>query len=979
MLLEEAANWLGWPESESILTPTGAGANVYAQLIKQKIGGALKRKYPSLVVETGLLTPDPSGADTSAPLAIVCQFPSGASDEALREAHRLAWNFSRAALLVTLEPHRLLAWSCLREPGLDDDAIRICELLDNKTAKKRQDEIRELLHWVSLITGNLQKRLPRYFPSDGRADALLLKNLKYVRKALLENEPTLEQGYCHDLLARIVFTQFLFDRKDSDGKPFFSEALLARLRDEGVLKEKYAELAPILADKDETYALFRWMDERFNGDLFPGKAGQSDAEREAAWQAERSVVNPHHLQRIAELVSGNLDVRDRQLTLWRYYAFDIIPLEFISSIYEEFLKDNRDISKAYYTPPQLVDYVLDAVLPWEGDDWDLRILDPACGSGIFLVKAFQRLIHRWRGQHDRDPQVSDLKPLLANNFFGVDINPDAVRVACFSLYLAMIDAIDPKHYVTREKVFPRLRGTNLLQADFFDETIPGIRTDTNAGSFDLVVGNAPWGRKSIESTSSKGTGIFVRERGKPREITKAELWARNNQWPVANKDIGTLFVSKGLSLTKESGRCAMIQSATSWLYQRGEPAQDLREKLFASFTVDEITNLSALRRELFTDVIGPACVLVAGRYTPKPGDTLLYLTPKPRRSADGTPDFRIEPQDVNRISHEEAANDPLVWSVLALGGRRDLYLIRRLLQYPTLAKLKAEGKVQTRRGVGPGTKKELPQIKDKSYFDGDRFPNDHSLELNADVFPAWGNRCVTENDSTNFEAFKNPQLLIKYSYVSELDRFQAALVRSNDPEWGVICKKTHLSVRDNAPDSEHIRRALPIYNSFLTTYFLFMTGSQGLYTTAVPTNELLHVPLAGPVTDFSRFDEHINAFVRDAFSLTEADSTIIEDFLDITLPGVVHKTPGPGRQATNRRIKESQEPELSSFAETAIRVLKATFGGDKPVSATIYREPPGTNPLPARMLTMHLMRIPTNVTADSAHRDRSPALSATGV
>ena len=112
-------------------------------------------------------------------------------------------------------------------------------------------------------------------------------------------------------------------------------------------------------------------------------------------------MKPEHLKLLADLVSGTIDTTDRQLRLWPQYSFDTIPLEFISSVYEEFLTEDRDANKAYYTPSHLVDYVLDAVLPWDGDEWNLRILDPACGSGIFLVKAFQRLIHRWRRARTR--------------------------------------------------------------------------------------------------------------------------------------------------------------------------------------------------------------------------------------------------------------------------------------------------------------------------------------------------------------------------------------------------------------------------------------------------------------------------------------------------------------------------------------------------------------------------------------------------
>lgn len=595
MLLEQAAKWLGWPKSQQILDPKGEGVRACARLAKLKIGESIQRRYPDLLVETGILTPDPNGDGTATPLAVICQFPKGASDEALREAHRLAWNFSQTAILVTLEPHRLMAWSCLQDPDQTEEMRQVCEFSDSSGSGTEQERIRELLHWVSLVTGHLQKQMPSHFQSSGRADALLLKNLRYIRKELIAQG--LDRDYCHDLLARIIFTQFLFHRKDSGGKPFFSKSLLTK-KCGGKLQKVYSDLPSILRNKEDTYTLFRWMDARFNGDLFPGVAAQTDDEREAAWQAEKDAVQDEHLRLLADLVSGEIDTIDRQLLLWPQYSFDTIPLEFISSVYEEFLNEDRDANKAYYTPPSLVDYVLDAVLPWGGTEWDLTILDPACGSGIFLVKAFQRLIHRWRQAHDRDPLVRDLKPLLANCLRGVDINPDAVRVACFSLYLAMADAIDPKHYVTREKVFPPLRGTRLVQADFFDEKIGSLLTGDDSPAFDRVIGNAPWGDTSIKQTSEQivvDVPASGRRKAKALNITKAENWARVNQWPVTNNDIGPLFVARGLGLLSDNGRLAMLQPAPPWLYQRGKPALDLRKKLFQSFTVDEITNLSALR------------------------------------------------------------------------------------------------------------------------------------------------------------------------------------------------------------------------------------------------------------------------------------------------------------------------------------------------------------------------------------------------
>ena len=970
MLLEQAHRWLGWPTPERIFDPQGAGARATWEFAKRKINDSLKQTFPQLKVETGILVLNSDSADTTAPLAVVCQFANGASDKVLNEAHRLAWSFSRTSLLVTLEPHRIIAWTCYCDPNQPEALRRVCELPTppgfKPSGSPEQRNVRDLLHWVSLITGHIQRQRPNYFPVDGRADALLLKNLRHVRGELIAKG--LPTNFCHDLLARIIFTQYLFHRRDGDGKAFFSPSLLDRLKKDGILQPTHYDLGSILQNHDATYALFRWLDDRFNGDLFPGKEDSSAADRDAAWQAESDAVRPDHLQLLADLVSGTIDTTDRQLRLWPQYSFDTIPLEFISSVYEEFLNEKKYETKAFYTPSHLVDYVLDAVLPWDGDEWDLRILDPSCGSGIFLVKAFQRLIYRWRRANGREPLVSDLKPILARNLTGVDINPEAVRVACFSLYLAMADAIEPKHYVTREKVFPPLRGKRLIANDFFDESNSGFQTHEDNGTFDLVIGNAPWGDKSIKKTSDIAATFSPNPRKKKdAPPTNAEAWAKAHHWSVANNDIGPLFLAKGLELVRDDGKVAMVQPAGPWLYHRAEPAMQLRKRLFETCTVDEVTNLSAIRRELFTDAIGPACIIVVGKEQPSPETELSYFAPKPlktsrptkpRKSKTPIGNFTIEPQDVSHVSHHEAANDPLVWPVLSMGGRRDLNLIRKLSSLETLAKLKAKNEVMTREGVVPGDrKKELLELKDKPYLDAPRFAEDVFLELNAATVPRWEEpRVHSLHGIKHFEEFKNPQLLIKQGYSVESGRFRAALVRSNDPTWGVICNQTYLSIRDLSPEMRHNHAACMVYNSLFAVYFLTLTGSRmGHYITEVPTKELMTVPLPRSPVDLagvSSFDE-IDELTRKLFSLTKADWAVIEDLLEFMLPDALRKTPGPGRQKTKRNDShDGAEPELSVYAQTMFRVLKGTFGSDKAVAATIYQEPHG-QPLPVRMVTLH--------------------------
>ncbi len=189
-----------------------------------------------------------------------------------------------------------------------------------------------------------------------------------------------------------MFVQFLFHRRDNQGRAALTPDWLHRQYESKTLSGVYTDLESILRNHADAYALFRLLNGRFNGDLFPGKA--SDPQRqEQEWRAEMKEVKPQHLELLADFVGGKMQIRIGQQSLWPLYSFDVIPLEFISSIYEAFVTKDKG---THYTPAYLVDIVLDTCLPWDGDEWDVKVLDPACGSGIFLVKAFQRLVYRWR-------------------------------------------------------------------------------------------------------------------------------------------------------------------------------------------------------------------------------------------------------------------------------------------------------------------------------------------------------------------------------------------------------------------------------------------------------------------------------------------------------------------------------------------------------------------------------------------------------
>ena len=481
--------------------------------------------------------------------------------------------------------------------------------------------------------------------------------------------------------------------------------------------------------------------------------------------------SPDPLLVIGSLAFDDLDMPSGQGCLWPQYAFDVIPLEFISSIYETFVTERAANEGIFYTPPHLVDFVLDQVLPWESDQWDLTVLDPACGSGIFLVKAFQRLIHRWkRANPGSQIRAETLRRLLERNLFGVDKDRHAVRVACFSLYLAMCDEIDPRHYWT-QVVFPPMRNHRLICADFFQENSEGFRTDEDGGSYDLILGNAPWGEKLLTDA--------------------ARAWAKQNgDWPLANLGIGALFLPKSAKLLKNGGRVALIQSASSLLFNRQPRAVTFRQKLLSSYRVEEIINLSALRFRVFRrkahatkTSVSPACVVILTPNVPIAENRITYVSPKHVDQVFDDFQIIVEPHDRCTLTVREAASDAVVWSTLMWGSNRDRALLKRLQDHPTLASPGRDYQIKRREGIIFGDRqKSHPQLAKRRMLDQKTFPAGSLLKLNVDELPTFGKAKTHSRDSTDFTAFECPQLIIKQGWQKEAARFQARLADSKSSD-----------------------------------------------------------------------------------------------------------------------------------------------------------------------------------------------------
>ena len=943
-LLDLACEKFNWPPRGDIMNPRGAGPNVIVNLAKRKLKTAIKQL--DLEVEIGILAANPNSDKTEDPLAIVCEFNNKIPEDKLRILQRLAWSFSHSPVLVTIEPSLLRAWTCWNKPL--EENTPLTKLLVQKYSPDRADLFDEdslsgqaanSLQWIELVSGEFLKKHSKYFRRNQRADQLMLGDLRCLRGKLLDKK--LPQDICHDLIARIIFIEFLFQRKDSKGNAALNKRVLKSLHDKGVLLNLHKDFVSVLKSHDETYRFFKELNDRFNGDLFPGK-GETSEDREKEWQAEMDEVKESHLKLLVQFVSGKMEVSTGQYCLWRRYAFDVIPLEFISSIYEEFVSSKTEAEEkenkgTHYTPAFIVDFILDEVLPWNSKKWNLKILDPACGSGIFLVKAYQRLLYRYK-KSQGTLKIKDIRGLLENNLFGVDINRDAVRVASFSLYLAMCDEIDPKHIWPKNVRFPRLRDKKLIESDFFAENKGGFQTDHDQGTYDLVIGNAPWGHDIATDLASK--------------------WAVRNQrdtWQIQYKSPGPLFLVKAAYLAKKNGLISMIQPAQALLTNRQKKAVDFRNKFFNKYKVNKIINLSILRFGLFKDSISPACIVELTPKTPD-GEAFKYICPKPTYSKEDDYKILIEPNDINCIFPEEAANENEIWSTLMWGGRRDLALIRMLKEKNNLGKFSKEGWVNKRQGIIRGDrKKDQKAIKGKPILETNSVPPGTFLFIDPQKLPKNNDIQVHSRDSTDFTAFSTPQLIIRQSWKSK-ERFSSFLVPFNKSIDGIICSRSYISVHANKDYSGLLEAACLSYNSILAVYYLFLTsGRCSAYIPEALVEEIMAVPLPdheeGAINTMVNYRD-IDLHIRKIFKFKDAEWVLIEDLFDYTLPSFKSDTTLVGKQTTRGSDHEKKDI-LEDYCCYFSKVLKAGFGEEKNISATIFAET-GNSLLPVRLVAIHL-------------------------
>ena len=175
-------------------------------------------------------------------------------------------------------------------------------------------------------------------------------------------------------------------------------------------------------------------------------------------------------------------------------------------------------------------------------------------------------------------------------------------------------------------------------------------------------------------------------------------------------------------------------------------------------------------------------------------------------------------------------------------------------------------------------------IAGRPILDTPNFPDSVFLVLDPSTLPTNTDAATHSRDSTNFEAFEAPQLIIKQSWIHAEGRFRAAWVKAESCK-GVICVQSYVSVHAGTEDEGVLESACLVYNSNFALYWLYMTNHWlATFVAKATVSDLLLLPLPpleSPQLDsLGYFDyEAVDELVRQSLGLEDTDWALISDSL----------------------------------------------------------------------------------------------------
>ncbi len=545
--------------------------------------------------------------------------------ESAFQVRRYGWN-SGVSVSILTNFEEFIVYDCSKKPSsTDSTSVGRLKYFTYDQLLKEFDFIYDIFSHEAVVKG----RFDNYVKSDTAKKGTqtpdkefvvsLEKWRRFIAIDIAKNNLKLNEDDINFavqlIIDRLIFLRFCEDR--------------------GV--ETYGQLKSAVS-KGDSYknlcAIFKTADDKYNSGLFDFKKDQIT----------------QHLKVTNKIIKGIIEDLYTPLS---EYDFKALPVEVLGNAYEQFLGKVIRINKAhhaiieekpavrkaggvYYTPQYIVDYIVGNTLgklingktPKEIEK--IKIVDPACGSGSFLLGAFQYLLNYHSVYYHNNGyatkkikdnpltlhgtlSTSEKKKILINNIYGVDIDSNAVEVSKLSLLLKCMEgetsaSIEQQITMFHERVLPDLDnnikdGNSLIDTDFYDNEIDlGFEKKIKPFSwkkkfpevfkqngFDAVIGNPPYVRQEL------------------LDKTQQDYFEKKYQVYNGVADLYSYFFERGINLLREDGYFGIIV-ANKWMRANyGEPLR----KWLKNQNIIEIIDFGDL--PVFQNVTTYPCIIIAGK------------------------------------------------------------------------------------------------------------------------------------------------------------------------------------------------------------------------------------------------------------------------------------------------------------------------------------------------------------------------------
>ena len=742
-----------------------------------------------------------------------------------------------------------------------------------------------------VASANIWRRVPSWFDANARVDRKLLANLSTVVSRLkkggfFEGEEDYEFGRMAELLmGQLLFVSYL-EHREIVGTTYRKRRNVARLH----------ELVAA-ADRQGLWALINSLRSDFNGDFL---GDDSHDLWTALTDGGFHLIN--QFLRRTNMQTGQGD-------FWNY-DFSYIPVELLSGLYESLLSDEQQAKDgAYYTPRHLAMLAVDQAFENSSDPLSETIFDGACGSGILLTTAYRRLIALSEAREGRQLCFSERAGLLKRRIFGGDINFVACRVTAFSLYLSLLEGLDPADILEAQEregtKLPSLNGTNLAHgekgADFFREehVFVGRR-------FSLVISNPPWAEP--EGTS----------------WTSADTWTERVKAPFVRRQIAGAYSLRAIDFLEPRGRICLILPIGQFL---GPTSAGFVSHLMALYRPCRLINFGDLQGLLFPTTENTCHIFLGEARVKGPSgqipfdETFEYCVPKADMSlALGR--LTMQSADNHRLQTRSVAEDPQLLVTMMWGDANDLSICTRLTARGTFSDFwrgpRKNRRWSARKGIHLRDKSREPvsaePLRDKPFVPAAAL-SAGSPVLHPDLLAKWPEhedtvvglndavRAVFDKPRVLFpDGFSKEQLNVRATYYdrpatfnssigvisgkeqdAELLQFVAVYLRSSLARyflmmrcWKMLCERNgvHLSdvesfpffVPDDAPDPVTAAKALSdVSRNVSALASLPELEQSGRYADLKP-----------------EFDEAVFTY----FGLTPEERTLVRETVEILMPSI---------------------------------------------------------------------------------------------